>query len=262
GALVQCKAMDPQGNLDRMYKQVQSAALNGVEAILFGETCIHTFCVLPENLALSEELGGPITKRVSGWAKEHNMLIMAGMLEKSAEGIHNAMLLAFPDGYVRTVRQYFINHVEIEAGIVPGPHERFIFDLNGVRCGMLVCADSAVESLQKELDDNGVELAFCPAAGGGFREEYVTDAELATAEGMVKFLSDSARSYICGPRNSPRDFRRASVGVNAYGDDGAFMVHRGGVNIVNRHRIVQARIWDMCCVDYFTDQICHTVLHF
>ena len=119
-----------------------------------------------------------------------------------------------------------------------------------------------MRGLHKDMAKEGVELYFLPTAGGGFRKEYVTEAEMNTAEGRIKFMDDAARSYSAGVTVSPREFNRAYVAVNAYGDDGAFMVHRGGINIINRHRIIQARIWDNNCLDYFTDQLCHTVLHF
>jgi len=262
GAQIQSKAMDPRGNLERMHRQIQIAALSGVEAILFGETCVHAYCLYPENLALAEPADGPICRQISEWSAKYGLVIMAGMLEKSGLGIHNSHYVAFPGGDAFTIRKHVMTANEKKAKLTPGDKKRRPFEINGVRCGLYICADGSIRGLHADMARQGVELYFLPTAGGGFRPEYVTDADMDTAEGKLKFMDDAARTYMAGVVDRPQNFHKAYVAVNAYGDDGAFMIHRGGINIINKRRIVQARIWDTNCIDYFTDQLCHAILHF
>jgi predicted amidohydrolase len=261
-AQVQSKAMDVEGNLSKMEKQIKSAALNGVEIMLFAETCIHAYCMFPGNLALAEPVTGPISRRVSEWSQSYGMTILTGMLERSEQGVHNSHLIAFPDGMVRTVRKHIMTPFEIDAGIVPGPRQREPFTINGVSCALLICADSGIPDIYDEMKMQGVELMFMGTAGGGYRKDYLTEPDLLTAEGMLKYIDNKPRVYNTYAVMPSHEFNIAFVTANALGDDGVFMTHQGQCLICDRNRLIRAQIPGTNVADHFTDQMTHAVLYF
>ena len=261
-AQVQSKAFDPWGNLARMERQIKAAAAVGVEAIVFAETCIHAYCLYPESLALAEPIDGPICTRILEWAKDYNLVIMAGMLEKSAEGIHNSHIVAYPSGTIFPVRKHILTPFEIDAKLVPGQRERRIFEINGVRCGLLVCADSGAEGIFEEMKDQGIEMLFIGTAGGGYRKDYLTETDMETAEGLLKYIDNRPRVFIPHAVVPAHEFRMAMASANALGDDGAFMTHQGHCLIFDRHRIVRAQIQGTIVADHFLDQMAHANLYF
>lgn len=259
---IQSKAMDVQGNLLRMHKQIQAASISGVEIILFAETCIHAYCLYPENLALAEPLGGPITMQLSRWAKQYEMVILAGMLEKSDLGIHNSHIIAHPDGRLNSVRKNNMTEFEINARIVPGKIEREPFSVNGILCSVIVCADSGVEAIYDDMNEKGVELVFMGTAGGGYRKDYLTEADMATTEGMMVYMENRAVNPWPNGLAQKKDFRMAMAAANAHGDDGVFMTHQGGCSIVDKNRVLRAEIRNTIVVDHFLDQTAHAILFF
>jgi len=261
-AQIQSKAMDIQGNLARMEKQIIAASTVGVEAILFAETCIHAYCFYPENLALAEPLDGPICKTISMFAKRYNLVIMAGLLEKSAEGIYNSQLVARPDGDMFTIRKHTMTPFETEANIIPGPRERMVFEINGVRCAVNVCADNNINGVFDELHEKGVKLLFLCTAGGGNRKDYITEADMATAEGRLRYIDNRPRVFSPHALMPTHEFQLALATANAVGDDGAFMTHQGQCMIVDKNRVIRAQIQGTIVVEHFLDQMAHAVLIF
>jgi len=261
-AQIQSKAMDVQGNLSRMHRQIQAAAVSGVEAILFAETCIHAYCLYPENLALAESLDGAISSQVSEWAQKYNMTIMAGMLEKSELGIHNSHIVASPAGSVFTVRKHNLTQNEINAKIVPGQMERTPFDINGVRCGLIICADHGVAAIYDDIKTKGIEMLFMGTAGGGYRKDYIAETDLAAPENLLKYIDNRTRVFIPHAVIPAHEFKLALATANALGDDGVFMTHQGHCLIIDRHRIVRAQIPGTNIADHFLDQMAHAVLYF
>ena len=261
-AQIQSKAMDIEGNLERMHNQVKAAALSGVEVILFAETCIHAYCLYSENLALAEPLGGPINERLSAWAREYGMVVMAGMLEKSDLGIHNSHIIARPDGSVFSVRKHNLTEFEISARLMPGLRERTPFEINGVTCGLLICADTGIPGIYAEIREQGIELVFCPTAGGGYRKDYLTEADMKTAEGKLRYIDNRPRVCLPHALVPSHEFEIAIATANALGDDGAFMTHQGHCVIVDQNRVLRAQIQGTIVVDHFLDQMTHAVLYF
>jgi len=261
-AQITSKAMDPQGNLARMEKLIIAASAVGVDVLLFAETCIHAYCFYPENLALAEPLGGPICKTVSGFAKQYKMTIMAGMLEKSEEGIHNSHIVAMHNGTMLTVRKHIMTPFEVDANIVPGSRERTCFEINGVCCSINVCADNSIEGVFDELHDKGVELLFLCTAGGGYRKDFITEAEMATAEGRLKYIDNRPRVFTPHALMPAHEFKLALATANAVGDDGIFMTHQGQCMIIDKNRVIRAQIQGTIVVEHFLDQMVHSILYF
>jgi len=262
-AQVQSRVGDPWGNLARMHKQIQAGAAVGVNVLLFAETAIHAYDMSPENLALAEPLGGPLSQQVSAWAAQYHMVILAGMLERDGEAIYNAQLIAYPDGRMARARKHYLTAIEIEGGLAVGERKRLLYDIHGVTCAVLICADNGIEGIHAELIAQGAEYCFMPTAGGGKREEYIHLADLDAPDGRANYTEDRQRVFKTDAILSAEESQFPGwAAANALGDDGRNMVHHGHCMIVDTQRVMRAQIPGTNVVEHFLDQMVHAVVYF
>ena len=262
-AQVQSRMGDPWANLARMYRQIRAGAAVGVEALLFAETAMHAYDLSPANLALAEPLGGPLSRQVQAWAEEFDMTILAGMLERDGDAVYNAQLIAWPDGRLARERKHNLTAMEVEAGVAPGARTRTLFDIKGVCCGVLICADTGIEGIYAEMRAQGAEYSFIPTAGGGTREDYLPLAALETEEGRACY--EAERQRVFNPAAILTTDERAIPGwasANALGDDGRAMMHRGHCMIVDPQRVMRAQIPGTNIIEHLLDQMVHAVIYF
>ncbi|MHB9133286.1 MAG: carbon-nitrogen hydrolase family protein [Armatimonadota bacterium] len=257
---------NPQANLQRILPQVQSAAAVGVDVILFSETSIHAYDMSPENLALAEPLGGPLTSQIGAWAKQYNIHILAGFLEKNGDQLHNSHVIARPDGTLLVERKHYLTPTELNAGLTPGKRERTVFEINGVRCAVLICADSGIEGIYEEIDQQGVEYRFHPTAGGGFINNqpipYLHEEELADPE--KRKLAEEYRKYVLVAdafTNLDKNTHGAAS-ANAMGYDGKNIRHMGHCIITDRFGTLRAQIPGTLIIEHQQDQMVHALLTF
>lgn len=260
-------AGEPQANLQRMLRQIRSAAAVGVEVILFAETCIHAYDLSPENLALAEPLGGPLTQQLVEWAREYNIAILAGFLERDGDCIYNSHAVARPDGTLGVQRKHNITPPEIAGGISAGPRERTVFEFNGVRTALVICADGGIEGLCDDLAKQGIEYRFCPTAGGGIINgepiPYISEVEMSAPEKRAVY--EQYRSFVFLPKALLGEEECPLSGfasANAMGYDGRGITHMGHCLIVDNHRVLRAQVPGTSILEHHQDQMVHAQLSF
>ena len=262
-AQVHSKVGDVDGNLDRMRRQVLSAGAVGVEAILFAETSVHAYDLSPDNLALAEPTDGPIGRRLSRLAAENRMAILAGFLERDGDRVYNSHLVAWPDGRLGCQRKHSLTPGEIEKGLTRGPRERTVFDFNGVRAAVVICADTGIEGLSADLARLGVEYRFIPTAGGGKLEEMLHESALSRAEARAAYAKD--RTCVFKPEAvlDEKDCPLCGfASANALGYDGRSACHRGHCMIVDNDRVLRAQIPGTNVLEHQQDQMVHAEIRF
>lgn len=131
--------------------------------------------VLPETLTYygtgrkmhecAEPIPGPSTVYFGKLAKEHNLYIVAGLVERDGKVICNTSALIGPDGaLVGKYRKVSLPRGEIEAGITPG-HDYPVFDTRFGKVGMMICYDGFFPEVARALSVNGAEVIAWPVWG-------------------------------------------------------------------------------------------------
>lgn len=131
--------------------------------------------VLPETLTFygtgltyadcAESIPGPSTEYFGGLAKQHNLYIVAGLIEREKHLIYNVAVLLGPDGKVQgKYRKVCLPRGEIEGGIMPGS-EYPVFDTRFGKLGMMVCYDGFFPEVARRLSNNGAEVIAWPVWG-------------------------------------------------------------------------------------------------
>ncbi len=131
---------------------------------------------LPESLTMygnghsyvqaAEPIPGPSTEYFGGLAREHDLYIVAGLLERSGHLVYNAAVLLAPDGsIVGKYRKVCLPREEIKGGVAPG-HDYPVFDTRFGKLGMMVCWDVHFPEVCRNLANRGAEVVAMPIWGG------------------------------------------------------------------------------------------------
>ncbi len=131
--------------------------------------------VLPETLTYygthksyadcSEPMPGPSTDYFGALAKEHNLYIVAGLIEREGHLIYNVAALLGPDGkLVGKYRKVSLPRSEIAGGVTPG-RDYPVFDTRFGKLGMMVCYDGFFPEVARELSNRGAEVIAWPVWG-------------------------------------------------------------------------------------------------
>jgi predicted amidohydrolase len=131
--------------------------------------------VLPETLTFygsgrtmaecAEPIPGPSTEYFGKLARQHDLYIVAGLIEREGHLIYNVGVLIGPDGNVAgKYRKVCLPRAEIEAGIQPG-EEYPVFETRFGKVGIMVCYDGFFPEPARELSANGAEVIAFPVWG-------------------------------------------------------------------------------------------------
>lgn len=131
--------------------------------------------VLPETLtalrgkwdyaAAAEPIPGPSTEYFGTLAKQHDLYIVAGLVEREGDLIYNVAALIGPDGsLVGKYRKVCLPRGEHDGGIQPGK-DFPVFETRFGKVGMMVCYDGFFPEPARELAKRGAEVIAFPVAG-------------------------------------------------------------------------------------------------
>jgi predicted amidohydrolase len=156
---------DKDHNLGIIRQLAERAAASGAQVIAFHECSItgYTFAMhfsRQQMLDLAEFIpDGPSVKKLTAIAKEFNIVILAGLFEKDAEGkIYKAQVCVDKNGLVAKYRKL---HPFINKHLTPG-NEYVIFDLFGWKCSILICYDNNVIENVRAVKLLGADIIFMP----------------------------------------------------------------------------------------------------
>ena len=156
-------AGDVRRNLDAMQPWIKASREAGAAVVCFPEMNITGYSNLKEIIGSAEPVPGTISRDLSNLSKNHEISILAGILERDATGrIFPSHLVIRPDGFVGIYRKLHIAPPEQE-NFTPG--EKIpVFDVNGLRFGIQLCYDVHFPELSTQMAIKGAELIFIPHA--------------------------------------------------------------------------------------------------
>ena len=159
------KSGDKEYNLNRIEALTKVAKAQGAKVVAFHE-CSITGYTFARNLSKAALLAvaefipeGSSIKRLAQIARDHQMVILAGLFEKDAEGrIFKAFVCVGENGLIAKYRKL---HPFINPHITPG-NEYVVFDLYGWKCGILICYDNNIIENVRATSLLGADIIFMP----------------------------------------------------------------------------------------------------
>ncbi|HEY1275586.1 MAG TPA: nitrilase-related carbon-nitrogen hydrolase [Thermoleophilaceae bacterium] len=227
-AQLDARAADLEGNVARTAEAIATAAGQGAELVVLPE-CVTTGWDLDGDavgaVAEPEDGSGPALTAWRSAAREHGVAVIGGYAERAPGGLFNAVAVIGRDGELRgRYRKLHLFGREREI-FQPGDLGLPIFELDGLRVGVLVCYDLRFPETMRLLALDGAQLVAVPTAwvtgfdarpvpeddarigqvDGAFvqanlNQVYVACADLSGETGDLHFLG---RSVIVSPYGEP-----------------------------------------------------------
>jgi (R)-amidase len=201
---------DREANLARIRALV---AVHGDahDILVLPETCTSGFASREDVERLAEPPDGPTLQELRTLAARHDLLIAAGLAERSADGLYNSQFLVDGTGIVGHYRK---THLWL------GDHDKFrpgqwlrTCDWRGMRLGQLICFDIEFPDAARALADAGAELILVSNGNMAPYAHVHHTAALARAQDHQVFVAMANRT---GP-GRVEHFAGGSIVVDPWG---------------------------------------------
>jgi predicted amidohydrolase len=152
-------------NLEKFSEFIARAAAEKADIVCLpeGVTIVGT-----ENnyVSASESVPGPTTEFLGRVARQHNLYIVAGLLEKDGDVVYNTAVLIDRKGELAgKYRKVSLPREEIDGGVTPG-NSFPVFDTDFGKVGILICWDVTFPEGARTLAQKGAEVILLPIWGG------------------------------------------------------------------------------------------------
>ena len=152
-----------QENLDRVYRWAKTAKSQGAALICFPEMGITGYFNHHEIRDVAEPVPGYISRNLLDVAVQEEIMILAGMAERSDTGhIYASHLAVKPDGDVGIYRKLHIAPPE-KKYLTPGSAIP-LFKIIGFTFGIQLCYDAHFPELSTQMALKGADIIFLPHA--------------------------------------------------------------------------------------------------
>jgi len=186
GIIQACCGSDKQSNIDKTITLIREAAQKGAQIICLQELFISLyFCDVEDygNFSLSEPIPGPTTSVLQAISKELNVVIIASLFEKRAEGLyHNTIAVIDADG--KYLGKYRKMHIPDDPGFyekfyfTPGDLGYKVFATKYGKIGTLICWDQWYPEAARITALMGADILVYPTAiGWASSQDEATNTE-------------------------------------------------------------------------------------
>lgn len=176
GASVDAVPGDTIGNLDKISHWAVQAGNVGADLVLYPELSLSGFIPnhpigdhdlwLREALAGARAMAEPLTgSAVTGLidiARQHDLLLSAGLLEDAGNVLHNTQVLVGPDGLLGSWRKMHVPMFEMP--FYNGGEQPPVIDTPLGRVGVNICFDALIPESTRLLAVQRVEMVLFPFA--------------------------------------------------------------------------------------------------
>jgi len=160
---------EKQQNLAQVSKLAETAAASGADLVLFPEAAMVGGTPERSLVPFAEPLDGPFVGELQRLAAKHRIAIVAGMFEPAESArVYNTVVAVAADG--RLIGSYRKIHLYDAFGhresdrIAPGDGKTLVFELGGMRLGVMTCYEVRFPEVARRLAELGAEVLLLPAA--------------------------------------------------------------------------------------------------
>ena len=154
---------DIENNLQQMEKWIVAAKQRRASMVCFPELNITGYSTRPEIRQCAITADGTISQALTKMAGKHEVVILAGFIEKGADDRFFAShAVAGPQGLLGIYRKIHI--APPERPVFTGGEDIPIFEAQGIRFGIQLCYDAHFPELSTFMAKKGVDVIFMPHA--------------------------------------------------------------------------------------------------
>ena len=154
----------PEDKRAQFEPMIAEAARQGADLVVLPETLtVYGTGLAPEEVA--EPIPGPSTEFFGRLAREHDIHVVAGLVERDGHLVYNVAALIGPDGeLIGTYRKVTLPTSESDAGYMAGDAYP-VFETRFGKLGMMICYDGFFPEVARNLAINGAEVIAWPVWG-------------------------------------------------------------------------------------------------
>jgi len=224
-------------NIRRMEHLVRRGSELGADIVLFSECGITGYDLNNVGIESAIPIDHPLLDRIADQAMMSGSVIVNGLYERDGEYVFNTAVAFFPDGKRVVQRKHNIIEAELATGrVTPGPRERRLFEVDGLTCALMICADGGTPGIWEEMATGGVSLVLHGTAGLGKAEWGFRESELSNPARRSDYIKAAER--VCYPSGQVVTALRlgmAIAAVNQCGwDEATGYFHPGHSSVVDR----------------------------
>ena len=150
---------DVGGNLEKMRQFVIQAAAQQCDIICFPEMNITGYSLKKQIKEVAEPIPGPSALEVQRMAREHEIMILAGLAEQRPKGrVAITQMVVSQNGNIKTYSKTHLSQAEQE--IFTAGNEIPVFSTDGTTFGVQLCYDAHFPELSTLQALKGAEVLF------------------------------------------------------------------------------------------------------
>jgi predicted amidohydrolase len=164
-------SLDPAENLESLeILQEICGGRRPADLVVFPEAFMRDFGRSGSDVSEhAQDLDGPFVQRLTELAAKHDVTVVAGMFERSADPHrpYNTLVVVGAAGVrasYRKIHLYDSFGYKESDRLLAGDTEPVVVEVNGLQVGLMTCYDLRFPELARALVDRGAELLVVPAA--------------------------------------------------------------------------------------------------
>ncbi len=155
---------DVAANLAMIADAVAEASGRGANVIVAPELATTAYGSGDRIRSLAEPADGAQVAALAAMATRNHIAVVAGFAEREGERIYNSALVAQPTGKRTIYRKCHLYGDYERALFTPGDRAPAVFELGGLKAGILICYDVEFPEAVRHLALAGAELVLVPTA--------------------------------------------------------------------------------------------------
>lgn len=193
-AQISCRQGNKRENLETIKRNVARAKKENARLVVFPELSLTGYVVRDQVYDLAERIPGPSTRAIERTAKANGMYIIFGMpeiSEKTNATLHNAAVIAGPEGYIGKYRKMYLpthSVFEEKRYFRPG-YQASVYDTEIGKIGVIICYDIYFPEVTRLMRLDGAQLIVCISASPAVRRSYFETLTAARAIENTAFLA-------------------------------------------------------------------------
>jgi N-carbamoylputrescine amidase len=164
-AVMNCKPGEPDYNFSRTVGFVREASRLGAELVCFPEASLTGYGFRREDSGMALPLDHPLVRALESLSREHNMVLLVGLMERASHGLYLTHLVIGPGGERALYRK--VNLGPPERGIFLSGNTVDVFCLQGITFGLGLCYDAHFPEHSTAIALQGADLILFPHASPG-----------------------------------------------------------------------------------------------
>lgn len=187
---------DPAENVERLVGLIDEASVGGADLVVLPELSTTPYMAAVRDASWyswAETIPGPATDAFAAAAKRNGTAVIAGMYERTTSGnLHNSAVVIDRDGQIvpgvrpdgstiPAYRKVFVpsvvtSDIDVDEKFYFSPGDGpCVFDVAGVKLGIVICYDRSFPELWQSLVRLGAEVIVPVVSSLGWREQRFVD---------------------------------------------------------------------------------------